>query len=199
MKGRKHGKPRGKSCRWTPKLDELLRSAWARGGLRAARRAIRQEQSAWSSYSIKRRVAALGLCRSSASRWSDLDVNHLLWAIDSNASLGLIAGRLGRTVTAVRKKRWDLGYKAESLGGYKVKDVAEMFSVPPARVQYWVAEDLLLTKAGRIPERSLSKFLADEPERIPFETLSRDMQAWLTEMGYPVEAGSTKAASMGKQ
>src|SRR5512139_2020756 len=65
---------RGKSCRWTPELDELLKSAWARGGLRGARRAIRQQQPAWSSYSIKRRAAALGLCRSRAPRWSDGDV-----------------------------------------------------------------------------------------------------------------------------
>ena len=198
MKGRKHGKPRGKSCRWTPELDELLKSAWARSGLRAARRAIRQQQPTWSSYSIKRRAAALDLCRPRAPRWSDEDVNHLLWAIDSNASLGLIAGRLGRTVRAVRKKLWDLGYKAESLGGYKIKEVAEMFLVPPARVQYWVAEDLLLTKGGRITESSFSKFLADEPDRIPFETLSQDMQGWLREMGYPAEAGGPRAASMGK-
>ena len=190
MKGGKYGKPRGKSCRWTPELDELLKSAWARGGFRAARRAIRQQQPTWSSYSIKRRATALNLCRPKAQRWSDEDVNHLLWAIDSNASLGLIAGRLGRTVTAVRKKLWDLGYKAESLGGYKVKEVAEMFSVPPARVQYWVAENLLLTKGVRITESSLSKFLADDSERIPFETLSRDMQRWLREMGYPAEEGA---------
>ena len=60
----------------------------------------------------------------------------------------------------------------------------------PARVQYWVAEDLLLTKGGRITERSFSKFLADHRERIPFETLSRDMQRWLREMGYPAEEGA---------
>ncbi|MEK7996123.1 MAG: hypothetical protein AAB403_20180 [Planctomycetota bacterium] len=190
MKGGKYGKPRGKNCRWTPELDELLKAAWARGGLRAARRAIRQRQPTWSSYSMKRRAAALNLCRPKAQRWSDADANHLLWSIDSNASLKLIAERLGRTVTAVRKKLWDLGYKAESLGGYKVKEVAEMFSVPPARVQYWVAEDLLLTKGGRITERSFSKFLADHRERIPFETLSRDMQRWLREMGYPAEEGA---------
>jgi hypothetical protein len=190
MKGGKYGKPRGKSCRWTPELDELLKTAWARGGLRAARRAIRQQQPTWSSYSMKRRAAALDLCRPKAQPWSDADANHLLWSIDSNASLGLIAERLGRTVTAVRKKLWDLGYQAESLGGYKVKEVAEMFSVSPARVQYWVAEDLLLTKGGRITERSFSKFLADHRERIPFETLSRDMQRWLREMGYPAEEGA---------
>jgi hypothetical protein len=126
-------------------------------------------------------------------------VNHLLWSIDSNASLALIAGRLGRTVTAVRKKLRDLGYSAESLGGYKVKEVADMFSVPPARVQYWVAEKLLLTKGGRITESSLSKFLADHPKRIPFETLSPEMQNWLREMGYPVEEDEANAVSVGSQ
>ncbi len=68
-----------------------------------------------------------------------------------------------------------------------MKEVAEMLAVPPARVQYWVGEGLLLTKGGRITESSFSTFLSDHPRKIPFETLSRDMQAWLVEMGYPAE------------
>ncbi len=188
MKGQKYGKPRGKTCCWTPELDEVLKTAWGRGRLHAARRAIRQLQPTWSRYSIKKRAAALGLCRPKAQPWLDSEVNHLLWSIDSNASMALIAERLGRTVAAVRKKLRDLGYTAESLGGYKVKEVADMFSVPPARVQYWIAEKLLLTKGGRITESSFAKFLTDHPKRIPFEALSPEMQNWLREMGYPVEA-----------
>jgi len=184
-KGRKVGKPRGKTCRWTPELEDVLKAAWARGGLRAAWRAIRQYQPTWSRYSVKKRAATLGLCRRRAARWTDTDENHLLWSIDSNASLALIAERLGRTVPAVRKRLRDLDYTAESLGGFKVKDVAEMFGVPPPRVQYWVAEKLLLTKGGRITDSSVSKFLADHPEKIPFESLNVDMQNWLREMGYP--------------
>ena len=173
MKGRKLGNPRGKTCRWTPELDEILKSAWARGGLRAASRAIRQQQPMWSRYSTKKRAAVLALCRPKTRPWADTEVNHLLWSIDSNASLALIAERLGRTVAAVRKKLRDLGYGAESLGGYKVKEVADMLLVFPARVQYWVAEKLLLTKGGRITDSSLSKFLADHPNKIPFERLKR--------------------------
>ena len=134
------------------------------------------------------------LCRRRAPRWTDADENHLLWSIDSNASLALIAERLGRTVAAVRKRLRDLDYTAESLGGFKVKDVADMFAVPPARVQYWVAEKLLLTKGGRITDSSVSKFLADHPEKIPFESLSVDMQNWLREMGYPDRGAKPKAA-----
>jgi len=118
-------------------------------------------------------------------------------SIDSNASLALIAERLGRTVTAIRKKLWDLGYKAESLGGYKVKEMAEMLSVPPGRVQYWVEEKMLLTKSGRITESSLSKFLSDFPEKVPYEHLSADMRGWLREMGFPAEEKEPKAASAG--
>jgi hypothetical protein len=199
MKGQKFGNPRGKTCRWTPELDEIVKSAWARGGLRAAKRAIRQQQPTWSWYSIKKRAAVLALCRPKARPWSDTEVNHLLWSIDSNASMALIAERLGRTIAAVRKKLRDLRYTAESLGGYKVKEVADMFSVAPARVQYWVAEKLLLTKGGRITESSFSKFLADHPKRIPFETLSPDMQNWLREMGYPVEQDEANAMSVGSQ
>src|ERR1700682_5040180 len=98
MRGQKHG--RGKACHWTPELDEVLVSAWARGGLRAARRAIRQQQPTWSWCSIRKRAAVLALCRPKARPWSDTEVNHLLWSLDSNASVELIAGRLGRTVAA---------------------------------------------------------------------------------------------------
>jgi hypothetical protein len=187
MKGRKWGKPRGKTCRWTAELDEILKSTWTQGGLRAARRAIRQHEPTWSRYSIKKRAAALGLCRPKSRPWSDTEVNHLLWSIDSNASLALIAERLDRSVAAVRKRLRDLGYTAESLGGYKVKEVADMISVSPSRVQYWVAEKLLLTKGGRITESSFSKFLADHPRKIPYDSLTPDMQNWLREMGYPGE------------
>jgi hypothetical protein len=121
----------------------------------------------------------------------------MLWSIDSNASLALIAERLGRTVAGVRKKLRNLGYTAESLGGYKVKEVADMLSVCPARVQYWVAEKLLLTKGGRITDSSLSKFLADHPEKIPFDSLSVDMQNWLREMGYRDRRDEPKAARVG--
>ena len=72
-----------------------------------------------------------------------------------------------------------------------------MFSIPPARVQYWVAEKLLLTKGGRITESSFSKFLADHPTKLPFETLRPDMQNWLREMGYPGEEDNANAVSVG--
>jgi hypothetical protein len=194
MKGRKSGRPRGKTCRWTPELDELLRSTWPLGGRRAAQRAIREYQPTWTVYSICKRAAALSLCKPKAPPWSDADVNGMLWAIDSNASLALIAERLGRSVGAVRHKLRALGYTVESLGGYKVKEVAEMLTVPIGRVQYWVAEKLLLTKGGRITESSFSKFLEDHPKKIPFDTLSPPMQNWLLEMGYPLQGAESKAA-----
>jgi hypothetical protein len=111
-------------------------------------------------------------------------------SIDSNASLSLIAERLSRTLTAIRKKLRDLGYKAESLGGFKVKEVAEMLLVPPGRVKYWVEQQKLLTKGGRITDSSLSKFFAENPKQIPYETLSPDMRSWLREMGYPADEQS---------
>src|SRR5260370_20896302 len=104
MEGQKFGNPRGKSWRWTPELAQVLKSGWVRGGLRAASRAVRQQQPTWSRYSIKKRAATLALCRPKARPWSDTEVNHLLWSIDSNASLALIAERLGRTLCTVRTK-----------------------------------------------------------------------------------------------
>ena len=198
MKGQKFGRPRGKACQWTPELDEVLKRAWSCGGLSRARRAIHRYQPTWSVYSIKKRAAALSLFRPPASAWTETDINTMLWAIDSNASLALIAERLGRSIGAVRHKLRALGYTVESLGGYKVKELAEMLSVPVGRVRYWVAEKLLLTKGGRITESSFSKFLADHPKKIPFDSLSPDMQSWLREMGYPAEDPEPKAAKAGK-
>lgn len=198
MKGQKLGIPRGKTCRWTSELDEVLRFAWAQGGLRAAHRAIRECKPTWTVYSIRKRAAALSLCKRKAAPWSETDVNNMLWAIDSNASLALIAERLGRSVGAVRHKLRVLGYTVESFGGYKVKEVADMLGVPIGRVRYWVAEKLLLTKGGRITESSFSMFLAEHPKTIPFDNLKPEMQLWLQEMGYPVEFCDPKAAKVGK-
>jgi hypothetical protein len=122
----------------------------------------------------------------------------MLWAIDSNASLGLIAERLGRSAGAVRHKLRALGYTVESLGGYKAKELAEMLSVPLGRVRYWVAEKLLLTKGGRITDSSFSKFLSDHPKKVPFDALSPQMQSWLVEMGYPSQAPELKGAKAAK-
>src|SRR5262249_5469920 len=119
MKGQKFGRPRGKTCRWTPELDGILKTAWVRGGLKGAWKAIHEYQPTWSIYSIRKRAAALSLRRPRASSWTQADIDHMLWAIDSNASLTLIAGRLGRSVGAVRHKLRALGYSVESLGGYK--------------------------------------------------------------------------------
>ncbi|HEX2918798.1 MAG TPA: hypothetical protein VHN81_09770 [Edaphobacter sp.] len=120
-------------------------------------------------------------------------------SIDSNASLELIAKRLNRTVAAIRCKLWEEGYTAASLGGYKVKEVAEMLSVPPRRVQYWVQEKELLTKGGRITERSLSEFFRTSPEKIPYEQLPSDMRAWLREMGYSAGEEEPKTRAVGKR
>jgi len=72
-----------------------------------------------------------------------------------------------------------------------------MLSVPPKRVQYWVEAKMLLTKGGRITDSSLSKFLSDFPEKVPYETLTPDMRSWLREMGYQAQDGETKAAIAG--
>ena len=198
MRGQKFGAPRGRTCRWTSELDEVLRLAWAAGGLRAARREIREYQPTWTVYSISKRAAALSLCKPRPAPWSDADVNSMLFAIDSNASLALIAERLGRSVGAVRHKLRTLGYTVESLGGYKVKEVAEMLSVPIGRVRYWVAEKRLLTKGGRITESSFSKFLSDHPKKIPFDSLSPQMQNWLVEMGFAAQHPELQTAKAAK-
>ena len=95
---RESSSPRGKTYRWTPELDEVPKSAWALGGLRVARSATCQHQSTWSIYSIKKRAAALAGCHTRPRAWTQGDTDHMLWSIDSNASLTSIAERLGQTV-----------------------------------------------------------------------------------------------------
>jgi hypothetical protein len=172
-RGRKVGKPRGKTCRWTAELEDVLKTAWARGGLRAARRAIRQHQPTWSSYSAKKRAEVLELCRQRAPRWTDADENHLLWSIDSNASPALIAERLGRTVPAVRKKLHDLDYTARVWAGSKSK-----MSLTCSRSR-WQGFNTGLPKSfclRRVAASPRVRCRSSSPtEKIPFETLSVDM------------------------
>ena len=80
-----------------------------------------------------------------------------------------------------------------------MKEVAEMICVPTGRVQYWVDEQMLLTKGGRITDSSLSKFLNDAPEKIPYEALNPEMRSWLREMGYAGDQEEPKVASAGEQ
>lgn len=190
-------RPRGSTCQWTAELDCILTTAWTQGGPRAGRRALKRERPSWSWSAVRKHASALGLCKPKPPRWTKTEIDQLLWSIDSNASLSLIARRLGRSVAAVRKRLWDLGYKAESLGGYKVKELAEMLLVSPGRVQYWVEENLLFTKGGRITESSLTNFLGEHPTRIPFDTLRPEMQNWLREMGYAKPAPQSALAATG--
>ena len=111
------GNPSAPNCRWTPELDELLKTAWNCGGLLAAQHAIRQLLPTWSRRSIERRAAELGLKGPKPRPWTETEINKLLLSIDScNVRLHLIAKRLGRSSAAIRRKLWELGYTAESLG-----------------------------------------------------------------------------------
>jgi hypothetical protein len=184
----KRARPRGSNCRWTKRLDNLLKRAWASGGPPEARRAIQKVQPAWGWHSIRKRAGVLRIRRPRPKPWTKASDDDLLWSIESNATLLSIAKRLGRSVRAIRARFYALGYKAENLGGYKVKELAEMLHLPPARIQYWVAARLLMTKGGRITDRSFSAFLRNFPNRIPLQALSLEMKHWLQEMGYPADS-----------
>src|SRR5215467_14450797 len=97
MRGRRFGAPRGRMCRWTSEFDEVLRLAWAAGGLRAAQRAIGEFQPTWTVYSIRKRAAALSLCkRPPASMVRSCCQQNVLG--NRQCLLALIAERLGRSV-----------------------------------------------------------------------------------------------------
>ena len=183
--GGRDAKPRGKNCRWTPELDEVLRAAWARGGARAAWKEIKKQHPTWSLRSIKRRTKKLGLVKQRRP-WTLAELLVVEEGIDSNASLKTIAERIGRSVMAVRLRLARGGFEVSCLGGFKAKDLADWINVSPRTVRYWKETGLLHTKRGRITEHSFTEFCRNHPEKIPYEQLrDPDMKKWLREMGYP--------------
>ncbi len=176
--------PGGPNCHWTADLDRLLREAWNVGGAAVAFATITEVRPEWSRFAVQRRARKLGL-EPTSRPWSADERNLLLHAIGGANSVPAVAVMLKRSESSVRSKLRQLNYSVDDFDGYRPKDVAHWLDVPVRQVRYWVERGYLQTHNHRITEASLSTFVRERSGAIPFQRLSRQMQRWLLELGYP--------------
>ena len=106
----------------------------------------------------------------------------------ADATIESIAGRTGHTVKAVRAKIARLDYRMDEIHGYAVftvDELAELIHATPRQIRRWKEKGWLEAKNRRITEGCLERFLREHADLVPFGSLRREDQIYLTDLGYP--------------
>ena len=193
---------------WTPETDKLLVDLCAKRGAATAKRIIgrkiqdgRQTATAPNEDSIRKaveyRMAKMGIspehkrmnpAMRETKRWTETQTNALLGALGADATIESIAARTGHSVKAVRAKIARLGYGIEEIHGFTVftvNSLAALLRVTPRQIRRWKERGWLETQDRRITEAGLGRFLRTHPDRIPFDSLPRENQVFLVDLGFP--------------
>ena len=199
---------------WTPETDKLLVDLCAKRGAATAKRIIgrkiqegRQTATAPNKDSIRKaveyRMAKMGISPEhkrrrpsvgEAKRWTESQTNALLGALGADATIESIAVRTGHSVKAVRAKIARLGYGIEEIHGFAVftaNSLAALLRVTPRQIRRWKERGWLETKDRRITEECLGQFLRRHPNQIPFDSLQREDQIFLVDLGFPSREAAT--------
>jgi len=202
------GRPKGVSnYEWTPEADRLLIELCAtRGAARAKRimgRKIQESRSTGPAprrdsvrKAVERRIVKLGISTGKrrksdtrkAKRWTESQTAALLGALGADATIESIAARTGHSVKSVRAKIARLDYDVHEIHGFAVftvSDLAALLHVTPRQIRRWKERGWLETKDRRITEKCLGHFLREHPDRIPFDSLRREEQVFLVDLGFP--------------
>jgi hypothetical protein len=97
-------------------------------------------------------------------------------------------------VKSVRAKIARLDYGFHEIHGFSVftvNSLAALLRVTPRQVRRWKERGWLETKEYRITEKCLGQFLRAHPDRIPFDTLRREDQVFLVDLGFPCREAAT--------
>jgi len=208
-KGGRPGRPKGGSnYEWTPETDKLLADLCAKWGAARAKRIVgrkiregRPAESATSADSLRKaveyRMAKLGISTElkrrkpemrEAKRWTESQTTALLGALGADATIESIAIRTGHSVKAVRAKIARLDYEVHEIHGFAVftaNSLAALLRVTPRQIRRWKERGWLETVNRRITEECLGQFLRIHSNRIPFESLPREDQIFLIDLGFP--------------
>ena len=126
--------------------------------------------------------------RSSPRRWTQAEITALLGALGADATIESIAVRTGHTVKAVRAKIARLAYQTDEIHGFAVftvDELAELIHVTPRQIRRWKEKGWLQTKNRKITEDCLERFVREHADLVPFGSLPREDQVYLTDLGYP--------------
>jgi hypothetical protein len=199
---------------WTPETDKLLVDLCAKRGAATAKRIIgrkiqegRETATAPNKDSIRKaveyRMAKMGISPEhkrrkpvmrEAKRWTETQTNALLGALGADATIESIAARTGHSVKGVRAKIARLGYGIEEIHGFAVftaNSLAALLRVTPRQIRRWKERGWLETKDRRITEECLGRFLRRHPNQIPFDSLQREDQIFLVDLGFPSREAAT--------
>ena len=205
----KPGRPKGASnYEWTPETDRLLFELCSRSGITKAKRLvgrrIQEERPGGTAprpdsvrKAVERRMVKLGISagqkRSTpASRevkpWTECETKTLLGALGADASLKSIAVRTGHSAKSVRAKIARLNYKVDEIPGttvYTADSLAELLHVTPRQIRRWRQRGWLGKNDRRITGQCVKEFLGAHPDRIAYDSLPRESQIVLIDLGYP--------------
>jgi len=202
------GRPKGaRNYEWTPETDQLLLEMCKKqvpAAKRTVARAIQRARPAATAPSpdslrkaVEHRMAKLGISPGEkrrnpgvrvSKRWTEAQTAALLGALGADATIESIALRTRHSVQAVRAKIARLDYGLDEIHGFAVftvSELAELLKVTSRQIRRWKERGWLETKGRRITEKCLGQFLRDHSDRIPFETLRREDQIYLLDLGFP--------------
>lgn len=205
----KPGRPKGTSnYEWTPETDNLLAELCARSGTTKAKRLIgrriQEDRPAGAvprpdsvRKAVERRMAKLGICdgqkRSKPDTrdvkpWTECQTKTLLGALGADANIKSIAIRTGHSVKSVRAKIARLDYNVDEIPGatvYTADTLAQLLHVTPRQIRRWRQRGWLGTKDRRITAQCVKEFLRAHPDRIAYDSLPREAQIALIDLGFP--------------
>ena len=205
----KPGRPKGtNNYEWAPEIDRLLVELCAKSGATKAKRLvgrrIQEDRSAGAAprpdsirKAVERRMAKLGICAGQKRNkpetrevkpWTDCQTKTLLGALGADANIKSIAIRTGHSVKSVRAKIARLNYTVDEIPGstvYTADTLAELLHVTPRQIRRWRQRGWLGTKDRRITGQCVKEFLRAHPDRIAFDSLPREVQIVLIDLGFP--------------
>jgi hypothetical protein len=123
-----------------------------------------------------------------AKPWTEFQTKTLLGALGADATIESIALRTDHSVKSVRAKIARLDYEVDEIHGsavFTADTLAALLHVTPRQIRRWRERGWLETKDRRITEQCLGQFLRAHPDRIPFDSLRREDQVFLIDLGFP--------------
>jgi hypothetical protein len=209
------GRPKGaNNYEWTPQADKLLIELCAEWGAAKAKRIMgrriqecRPVDTAPRPDSVRKavehRMAKLGISTGQkrrkpdmrkAKRWTETQTAALLGALGADATIESIAVRTGHSVKSVRAKIARLDYQIHEINGFEastVDSLAALLRVTPRQIRRWKERGWMETKDRRITEECLGQFLRAHPDQIQFDSLPREDQIFLVDLGFPCREAAT--------
>jgi hypothetical protein len=203
------GRPKGSANHeWTPEADRTLIELCEKWGPTKAKQIMCRKLQEFDLVegmarpdtlrkAVERRMSKLGLPRGqprkpptgrTAKRWTEGQITALLGALGADATIESVAARTGHTVKSVHAKLARLDYSVHEVSGFAVFTVDQLSAllrVTPRQVRRWKEKGLLPTQGRRVTERDLGHFLREHAGGVPFESLPRETQIYLVDLGYP--------------